>query len=253
MNTYHTAEVARRIGVHPNTVRLYAALGLIPEPERGPNGYRVFTDVHLEQFKLARTAFKVEVLQNGLRKQAVGIVKTSAAGDYDGAARLTRRYLHQIQTEQRNAEEAVSIAEKLLSGEGRETNGAVLTRKETADSLGITIDTLRNWELNGLLTVRRRQNGYRVYTDADIRRLKIIRSLRCANYSLTAILRLLNALSGDPGADIRAVIDTPGDQEDIISACDKLLTSLRRAGQNAGSMLRRLGKMKKMFPANPTL
>jgi DNA-binding transcriptional MerR regulator len=119
MNIYHTAEVARRIGVHPNTVRLYAALGLIPEPERGPNGYRVFTDVHLEQFKLGRTALKVEVLQNGLRKKAVEIVKTSAAGDYDGAARLTRRYLHQIQTEQKNAEEAVSIAEKLLCGEVR--------------------------------------------------------------------------------------------------------------------------------------
>ncbi len=134
-----------------------------------------------------------------------------------------------------------------------ETNGAVLTRKETADCLGITIDTLRNWELNGLLTVRRRQNGYRVYTDADIRRLKLIRSLRCANYSLTAILRLLSALSGDPGADLRAVIDTPGEQEDIISACDKLLTSLRRAEQNAGSILLRLKKMKKMFPSNPTL
>ena len=58
----------------------------------------------------------------------------------------------------------------------------------------MTIDTLRNWELNGLLTVKRRENSYRVYNDEDIKRLKIISSLRCANYSLSAILRLLKQL-----------------------------------------------------------
>ena len=35
-------------------------------------------------------------------------------------------------------------------------------RKETADYLHITIDTLRNWELHGLFTVKRSQNGYRI-------------------------------------------------------------------------------------------
>ncbi|WGU97636.1 MerR family transcriptional regulator [Paenibacillus dendritiformis] len=70
------------------------------------------------------------------------------------------------------------------------------------------MDTLRNWESNGFLTVKRKQNGYRVYTDEDLQRLKIIRSLRCANYSLAAILRMLCALSSNPQADIRKIIDT---------------------------------------------
>ena len=59
MKTYRTAEVASIIGVHPNTVRLYEKLGLIPKPERKPNGYRIFTDFHIEQFKLARLALQV--------------------------------------------------------------------------------------------------------------------------------------------------------------------------------------------------
>ena len=63
--------------------------------------------------------------------------------------------------------------------------------------------------MNGLLTVKRKQNGYRIYTNSDIGYLKIIRSLRCANYSLAAILRMLNALSCNPDVDIREVIDTP--------------------------------------------
>ena len=68
MKAYRTSEIARCIGIHPNTVRLYEELELIPKPEREANGYRIFTDFHIEQFKLARTAMKVEVLQNGLRK-----------------------------------------------------------------------------------------------------------------------------------------------------------------------------------------
>lgn len=253
MNAYKTAEIARHIGIHPNTVRLYEELELIPKPEREPNGYRVFTDFHLEQFQLARMALKVEVLQNGLRKKAIDIIKTSAHGDFDQAIRLTKSYLQQIKIEQRNAEEAIEIAEQLWSGSKPETDSACFTRKETAGHLQISMDALRNWEMNGLLTVKRKQNGYRVYTDEDIRRLKIIRSLRCANYSLAAILRMLCALSGDPQVNIREVIDTPNEKDDIISVCDKLLTSLQNAERNAQSMLGQLKRMKQRFKINPTL
>ena len=70
MKTYKTTEVATMIGIHPNAVRLYEKLELIPKPERLPNGYRVFTDFHVEQCRLVRIAFKVEVVQNGLRKKS---------------------------------------------------------------------------------------------------------------------------------------------------------------------------------------
>lgn len=79
---YKTAEVAKIVGVHPNTVRLYEKLKLVPKVNRLPNGYRVFTNYHIEQFKLARTAFKVEVLQNGLRKKIINVVKLSAKGSF---------------------------------------------------------------------------------------------------------------------------------------------------------------------------
>jgi len=244
MNIYKTSEVAQIIGIHPNTVRLYEELGLIPKPERRKNGYRVFTDFHIAQFRLARTALKVEVLQNGLRKKAIDVIKTSATGNLEEAENITKSYLRQVKQEQRNAGEAIEIVRLLLSGTEQNIEKLHLTRKETADYLQISMDTLRNWELNGLLTVKRKQNGYRVYTDVDIRRLKIIRSLRCANYSLSAILRMLNELSHNPQANISKVIDTPEETDDIISVCDKLLTSLRYAEENAENMLVLLGEMK---------
>ncbi|QII81201.1 MerR family transcriptional regulator [Jeotgalibaca arthritidis] len=249
MKIYKTSEVAQIIGIHPNTVRLYEAYELIPKPERKKNGYRVFTDFHIEQFKLARTAFEVEVLQNGLRKKAVEIIRLSAKKKFDEAISLAEDYLQQVRKEQINAEEAIGIVKKMLLDTvvEEETSDLCLTRKEAADYLQVTIDTLRNWELNGLLRIKRKKNGYRIYTDEDVKRLKIIRSLRCANYSLTAILRMLSALSRDPKTNLKLVIDTPQDDEDIVSACDNLLTSLRIAERNMKIILEQLYEFKERF------
>lgn len=242
MGTYKTAEIAAIIGIHPNTVRLYEELELIPKPERRPNGYRVFTDFHIEQFRLARLAFQVEVLQNGLRKKIVQMVKKSAAGDFDTALVLTQEYLEQVRQERINAEEAIEIVKKILSGAAQE-NSHCFKRKEVSEYLDISMDTLRNWEMNGLLTVKRKQNGYRVYTEKDIRRLKVIRSLRCANYSLESILGLLTQLSQNPNVDIKAALNTPK-EETIIAVCDRLIISLSAAEENAKQIICMLQKMK---------
>ncbi|AOT71929.1 MerR family transcriptional regulator [Geosporobacter ferrireducens] len=246
MNIYKTAEVARIIGIHPNTVRLYEELGLIPKPERQVNGYRVFTDFHIEQFRLARIAFQIEVLQNGLRKKIVEMVKISATGDFDKALNLTNEYLLQVQQERNNAEEAIEIVKQLLSSKPQK-DILSLKRKEASEYLKISTDTLRNWEMNGLLSVKRKENGYRMYRDEDIRRLKIIRSLRCANYSLEAILRMLNELSSNPNINIKEALNTPKKNENIISVCDKLISSLKEAESNAKIVISRLQYMKTKF------
>ena len=246
MKTYRTAEVASIIGIHPNTVRLYEALGLIPKPERKPNGYRIFTELHIAQLRLARLALQVEVLQNGLRKKILRMVKASAAGDFNTALSLTEDYLRQIRQERSNAEAAILIVKGIVSG-GVPENAHFFRRKEVSESLGISMDALRNWEMNGLLTVKRKQNGYRVYTDADLQRLIVIRSLRCANYSLEAILQMLRQLSKDPNADIAAVLNTPKQDADIVSVCDRLIVSLSAAEENAYKILSMLRDMKGRF------
>jgi len=225
---------------------MYEALELIPKAERQSNGYRIFTEFHIMQLQLARTAFQVEVLQNGLRKKMIETVKTAANKDFDQALILANEYLQQIHQEQANALEAIDSVRCLLSGAAAE-EAIFLKRKETSELLGISIDTLRNWELNGLLKVKRKNNGYRVYTDEDIRRLKIIRSLRCANYSLEAILRMQGELSADPDVSLKKVLNTPKENTDIISVCDKLIISLDTAGKNAEKVINMLCEMKVKF------
>lgn len=246
MKVYKTAEVAKIIGIHPNTVRLYEELSLIPKPERQANGYRIFTDFHLDQFRLTRLAFQIEVLQNGLRKMIIEMIKTSATGDFDKAIIITRNYLSQVGLERNNAEEAIEIVKQLLSDNSQE-NIVSLKRKEVSEYLNISMDALRNWEMNGLLSIKRKENGYRIYTEKDIKRLKIIRSLRCANYSLESILRMLNELSSNPNANIKKVLNTPRRDDDIISVCDKLIISLHEAEKNASIMLQMLQDMKRKF------
>ena len=114
MNTYTTSDVAKIIGVHPNTVRQYEEWGLLPSIERKANGYRTFTDFHIEQLRLARLAFQIEVLQNGLRKKIVLMVKTAATKDFDTALSLTEEYKMQLKQERANAEEAIHIVKQLL-------------------------------------------------------------------------------------------------------------------------------------------
>ena len=228
--TYKTSEVAKLIGIHSNTVRMYEDLGLISKPSRKDNGYRVFTDLHIYQLKLARKALEVEILQNGLRKKAIAIVKTLAKQDFDRAIVLTKQYIESIKQEIHNANESVDIADRLIN-RLKDEKDFNLKRKEVSELLGLSMDTLRNWEMNGLVSIKRKENGYRIYTYEDIQRLKVIRSLRCGNYSLSAILRMLNKLSEDHKADINEVLNSPNENEDIISVCDKLIISLNLANE----------------------
>ena len=245
MNTYRTSEIANLTGLHPNTIRLYEEIGFLTKPRRLPNGYRVYTDLHLGQVRLIRLALRAEVLQNGLRKVAVGIIRLSAEGRFCEAEGQTRFYIEQIESETRFAKSAVESVESILKN--REPPKAPpKNRSEAAAALGVTVDTLRNWELNGLVSIRRMHNGYRVYEAEDMERLLIIRTLRCANYSLSSILRLMGRLAQPCAVCVTDTLNTPDENEEIVSVCDHLLAALAGAKENAMEMLASLECMKKI-------
>ena len=246
MNTYRTNEIARLTGVHPNTVRFYEEVGFITPPERLDNGYRIYTELHLKQMELARLAMRAEVLQNGLRKKAIEVIRLSAALDFDRAIQSAGEYGAMLMRETKSAKAAIVSVEAVLNGK-HSSDGLALKRLEAAERLSVTLDTLRNWELNGLITVKRRENGYRVYDASDMERLNIIRTLRCANYSLSAILRLMNHLDNNEAAPVEEILNTPAEHEDIVSVCDRLIISLENTRKHAAEMLSLLGAMHLTF------
>lgn len=250
INTYSTSQIAKIVGMHPNTVRMYEEWGLIQTPERKSNGYRVFTDIHIKQFELAKKAFQIEVLQSGLRKRMIDAVKLSARYRFDEAIELVNEYIEITAKEMENTKEAARLSKVLF--QKAVNDGKYYKRAEAAKELGLTIDTIRNWEMNGLLTVKRKENGYRVYDTNDMNRLKVIRSLRCANYSLTAILRMLGKLEqysngNSEDIDILEILNTPDEQEDIVYVCDRLVDSLQNASENAVEVIEILQDLKNKY------
>lgn len=245
MKTYSTSEVAKIVGLHPNTIRRYEEWELIPIPPRSENGYRVFTEYHIETIKIAQIAFQIEVLQSGLRITMVDMVKAVARYDFVEAQALLDHYLNLVDQEISDANDVIHVVEEILAGKS-EAVDTCLTRSEAAEYLGVTSEALRNWERNGLLSIKRSKNNYRVYDGEDIKRLKIIRTLRSAKYSLAAILRMLNAIDQEK-QDIKPLLNPTDPDDSILTACDNLIDSLAKAKSNAYDLKKKVAEMQNCF------
>jgi DNA-binding transcriptional MerR regulator len=222
-----TSQVAKIIGVHPNTVRLYEQWGFLPEIPRSPSGYRRYTDFHVDQMRLARTALNSGWPGRAIRRSAVALARKTATGDLGGALEQAYQHLAIVQAERGQAEIAAQLVQRWADGLSTDATGHSLRIGDVARLLGITIDTLRNWERNGLIVVPHDPaNGYRLYSQTEIGRLRIIRMLRNAGYSLMSILRMLDSLDRGESNDLRRVLDTPRPDEDIRYATDCWLSTL---------------------------
>lgn len=236
---YKTSEIAALAHVHPNTVRIYEAWGYLSPVPRTDNGFRVYSELHRFQLQVARSAFRCEIVQGHIRAKARDVVKASGREDFRLALDLARSYMAHLEKEYQNALEAIELAEQWL--EGKEAgSGWSCTRQEAAALLEVTPEVVRNWERNGLLTVPRLPNGYRAYPEQALNRMKIIRSLRAAHYSMSAILRLLNRAGQSKALNVKQVLDTPGPHEDIVTLTDRLTHSLEDAIEAARELIEML-------------
>jgi DNA-binding transcriptional MerR regulator len=243
---YKTSEIAAAAGVHPNTVRLYENLGLLQPVRRGNNNYRLYTLAHKEQMCLARLALKSACVEGNLRKLAISIIKTAAKGTLRLALEEACDYLTHIKNEQSNAAEALAILRKWMNKKYEpDATDIFLGRGDTSMLLGVSIDVLRNWERNGLLNVpRNSKNGYRVYGQKEVDRAKVIRTLRKANYSMMAILRMLKSVDTNSREnEILKIVSTPQPDEDMVYATDHWILTLSETEKNAKELITQIKKM----------
>jgi DNA-binding transcriptional MerR regulator len=242
--TLRTSDMAKAVGVHPNTVRLYEEWGFLPPIPRSRSGYRIFTEDHLAQMRLARTVLGGPWPGRNIRKLALALVRRAASGDLRGALELARNHLALVQAERAQAEAAAEYLERWAHGTVADAAAEPLHIGEAARLLAVTTDTLRNWERNGLIQVPRDPgNGYRLYGAAEIGRLRVIRMLRQAGYSTMAILRMMLCFDQGQKGDLRQVLDTPRPDEDVIFAADRWLSTLAEVEQGAVEAMAQLEEM----------
>ena len=83
------------------------------------------------------------------------------------------------------------------------SDDAVRKIGEVAEITGLSIRTLRHYDELGLVVPSgHTAGGFRLYTDADVQRLLVIRRMKPLGFSLAEMKRLLDALDvlrGEPG------------------------------------------------------
>ncbi|MEW6405286.1 MAG: MerR family transcriptional regulator [Chloroflexota bacterium] len=225
---FRTSDLARAVGIHPNTVRLYADWGLIPPVERTSSGYRVFTQRHLDCLRLARMIYAAPYPGRGFRAIGNEIVQRAVQDDWTGALEKAHEHLAMVKAELEQAENAANVLEHWAQNMTEDSEGDPrLAIGEVSKLLGVSIDIVRNAERNGLITVPRNSyNNYRLFRKKDIERLRIIRMLTRAGYSHMAILRMFMELDKGNTRNLRKALDTPREDEDIFGAADHWLTTL---------------------------
>ena len=228
--TYRTSDLAREVGIHPNTVMRYIDWGLIPPVERTPAGYRIYTRHHMDCLRLARLVYSSYYPGKALRASATGMIESAVADDWVGAVELARQHISTVETEIERAEYTVKMLEKWANNSEstpRDQGSFSYTIGQACEKLDVTHDVLRNWERNGLISLPRNpDNGYRRIGEADLERLRIIRLLSHAGYSMMAMLRMFIQFDRGDTRNLRQALDTPDPDEDVYMAADRWLTVL---------------------------
>ena len=244
MNYLSTSQLAESVGVHPNTVRRYVDKGFLPPVQRSPSGYRRFTERPLDCLRLTRLVFSSQFPGRAIYHSGLEIIRVTVSGDLGGALELAYRHLALVRSERAQAEVAVDLLERWAFGTPADATSKALQIGQAAGLLGISIDILRSWDRNGLIVIPRDPyNGYRLYGAAEISRLRVIRMLSRAGYSLAAILRMLLQLDRGETTDLRRALDTPRPDEDVYTASDRWLSTLGEHEDRARQIIALLEEM----------
>lgn len=243
-----TSTIAKELGVHPNTVRLYEEQGYLPPIPRGENGYRQYTAFHLEQARLA--VMTLHWPYAGDRILLITLVQRAAENDFGMAMELAYQYLAQVRMERTYAESAVEFLERWAAGHLMDSMQQKMHIKQAADYLRVTVDMLRNWERNGLIEIPRDPaNGYRLYGTIEFGRLRVIRMLVQSGYSLMAILRMLQQFDTGKTDNLRAALEVPREDsasEFIEIIADRWLSALLELEQRAQAIIQQIGRLIEM-------
>ena len=179
--------------------------------------------------QIARLAFSQEFIQNNLRKKATQIVKLSGREQLKEALIAAKNYYAFLQQEYAHTISTVETIEKLQQNNVLSESETTYTHKQVAERLNLTEETIRNWERNGLLEIARNRQNRRVYTESDIQKCMVIRTLRSAHFSITSIAHLLQAISTKKDVSIVDIVKSPKFVPEFTHVTDDLVMNLKKA------------------------
>jgi DNA-binding transcriptional MerR regulator len=222
-----THDLALAGGISVQQVRNYEANGLIPQAQRSPSGYRLYTRQHLA----ALTTVKSMVGGYGWPRTSA-IMQALHRGDL-AAALATIDERHAEQARKRLQGEQTLLALRTLAAQSDSLQSSHHSQRvlvgEAAKQVGVRVSALHFWEQQGLLhPVREQHSRYRLYDEPQMRRLRVVVLLREAGYDFTVILSVLDELAA--GRPEQAIVAVEKRREELTRtswSCIEALTSFQ--------------------------
>lgn len=241
---YQISELSELTGVKAGTIRFYEKCGFLETVERLPNRYRIYNEHHAYQIRVCRLVFGGFVNRR-LRRASLKIIE--AARNWEPAAyeAAVQDYLREIQKESGETQSVIRFALAYAKGkEEPELPDVLYTKKQAADLLGVTEESIRNWERNGLLSAGAPYQKRR-YPQAAVNRMYLIRLLLDTGYSIMTIFRFLQNMDSGEYANAEKLLIKPEEGEDLQSRADYYLQALAELRQKAETLYGMLAEMKK--------
>ncbi|MEK3660327.1 MerR family DNA-binding transcriptional regulator [Paenibacillus sp. FSL F4-0236] len=190
-DNYTPTMIAKKLNVSTTTLRRYEDQGLVPEVPRTPSNRRCYTDIHVQAFITIR-----ELLQGYEIPVVYDVMRKIKARQIEDALWSINQEQHNTQTEKHRLEDVLRMFRNadLSKYNDLEVTNA-MTIGEVAQMAGVKPSAIRHWEQEGLITSNRnKDNGYRVYTITELRKIILISSLRKTVYYIENMKQLLNEI-----------------------------------------------------------
>jgi DNA-binding transcriptional MerR regulator len=246
-----TVDLAKAIGVHVNTIRLYEADGFLSPVPRNAKNYRRYTRLHLEQARLAHLAIRWPYL--GDKALLTELVRSAARDELDMAMELAYRYLAHVRVERTHTEAAIRFLERWAGGHRNDTSSQAMHIGQAAAHLDVSVDMLRNWERNGLIRVPRDPvSGYRQFGTVEFGRLRVIRTLLRAGFSVMAILIMLKRFDEGVRHNLSEALDLSLEDsanQAIEVIADHWLSSLVSLEERAKTIIQQIERLMDLTPS----
>lgn len=201
----------------------------------------------MNQIKICRLIFGHPYTNRQIRQLGYKVIEAASICESALCRLHTIEYIETIRKEIVRAQITTEMLNQWINLEVRPVTKNRYNRRQAADLLGTTIETVRNWERNGLIS----SNKYgamneKVFSDSDMERLRIIYMLRQASYSMSSIHRSLVMYDGGYRNLVLPLLNEPANEEDLLSAGDRWLSTLNTLECDAMEILPLVDKMEKM-------
>ncbi len=237
--------LSKLTGVKAGTIRFYEKCGFLEPAKRLPNGYRIFGGRHIYQIRVCRLVFGGFVNKR-LRRISRDILQASRDWKPEAYRQAADGYLQAVEEDIGRTKIAVDfVMDRLQEIREEREEPLTYTKKEAARLVGVTAETIRNWERSGLFRQRARYEKRR-YSRQELRRMYVIRLLLDIGYSMMAVRSFFREYdAGDRAQALRGLVK-PEENQDLIYRADRYMETLVHTKEKARQLCAMADEMKEV-------